>query len=254
MNLFPLAATTVREKALTAKPTVTVIVTLYDYARYVEECLDSIAAQTQPDIELIVIDDHSKDDGLAVVERWLGRNEAAFAGYRVVSHAENMGLSYARNTAFGLAHADRVFVMDADNALYPRAVERCMVAMDGAGSAGAYTQLERFGDRSGIGEADFWSKERFKPKNYIDAMALIAKPAWQRVGGFSQLVANGWEDYDFWCKFVEHGLECTFVPEVLCRYRTHGGSMSATETNPNAGALLLQMSIRHPWLDLTWHL
>jgi glycosyltransferase involved in cell wall biosynthesis len=253
MNLFPREVRIVREKSAPAKPAVSVIVTLYDYARYVEECLDSIAAQTQANVELVVVDDRSKDEGLALVERWLDRNEAAFAGHRVVAHIENMGLSYARNTAFGLARADRVFVMDADNALYPRAVERCMIAMDGAGSAGAYTQLEFFGGRSGIGEADFWSKERFKPKNYVDAMALVAKSAWERVGGFDQLVANGWEDYDFWCKFVEHGLECTFVPEVLCRYRVHGASMSLTETNPNAGALLLQMSIRHPWLDLTWH-
>jgi glycosyltransferase involved in cell wall biosynthesis len=254
MNLFPRPAKLIREKKPNAKPSVTAIVTLYNYAQYVEQCLDSIAAQTQKGIELVVVDDHSKDGGLEIVSRWLDKNEGAFVAYQLVAHTENMGLAYARNTAFEYASADRVFVMDADNALYPRAIERCMGAMTDAGAAGAYTQLELFGDRPGIGDADFWSKDRFKPKNYIDAMALVSKAAWAKVGGYSQLVANGWEDYDFWCKFVEHDLSCAFVPELLCRYRTHAESMSMTETIPKANDLILQMSIRHPWLDLSWRL
>lgn len=254
MNLFLRPARVIREKKSNAKPVVSTIVTLYNYAQYVEQCLDSLAAQTQKGIELIVVDDHSNDDGLEVVSRWLDKNEAAFVGYRLVAHTENMGLSYARNTAFENAGADRVFVMDADNALYPRAIERCMQAMSDSGSAGAYTQLEFFGDRPGLGDADFWSKDRFKPKNYVDAMALVSKAAWQQVGGYTQLVTNGWEDYDFWCKFVEHDLSCAFIPEILCRYRIHGQSMSAMETVPRANDLILQMSIRHPWLDLSWRL
>ncbi len=250
MSLFPRPLKVEREKRPATKPAVTAIVTLYDYARYIEECLDSIAAQTQSNIELVVVDDCSTDDGLAVVRSWLERNESRFAAHRLIAHTANMGLSYARNTAFLHASADRVFVMDADNALYPRAIERCMAAMDDSGAAGAYTQLEFFDGRTGLGDADFWSKERFKPKNYVDAMALVSKAAWDEVGGYEQLIANGWEDYDFWCKFVERDFECVFVPEVLCRYRVHGASMSNRETNPNAGALILQMSIRHPWLDL----
>jgi len=248
MNLFARPSKIVKEKKGAAE--VAVIVTLYNYANHVKECLDSIAAQTQPGIELIVVDDCSTDDGLDVVLAWLAQNEARFAAYAVIAHTTNMGLPYARNTAFLQASTDRVFVMDADNALYPRAIERCMQAMTQSGAAAVYTQLEFFGQRTGLGAADFWSAERLKLKNYIDAMALVSKAAWEKVGGYTQLNANGWEDYDFWCKFAEHELRCTYIPEILCRYRTHMTSMSHTETNPNAGALILQMSIRHPWLTL----
>ena len=250
MSLFPRPVKILRETAPLATPSVSVVVTLYNYAHYVEECLDSIAAQTQKNIELILVDDCSRDEGAEVVLNWLDRHQSSFIAHRVVAHTENMGLPYARNTAFLNARADRVFVMDADNALYPRAIERCMEAMTESRAAGAYTQLEFFGERTGLGDADFWSKERFKPKNYVDAMALLSKSAWQQVGGYAQLIAPGWEDYDFWCKFVEHGLSCAFVPEILCRYRSHAASMSSTETNPNAGGLILEMSLRHPWLDL----
>jgi glycosyltransferase involved in cell wall biosynthesis len=158
MNLFPRPLNIVSESEPAAPPAVSVIVTLYNYGRFIEDCLDSIAAQTQGNMELVVVDDFSTDDSLMRVLKWLETNARKFTGFRVAAHLENMGLSYARNTAFGLARADRVFVMDADNMLYPRAIERCMQAMDASGMAGAYTQLEIFGDRTGVGEADFWDK------------------------------------------------------------------------------------------------
>ena len=249
MNLFTPPVEIVREKKASA-PQVSVIVTQYNYAHFLEACLDSILAQTQEGLELVIVDDHSPDDGVGVATRWLARNGDALAGFRLIRHTKNMGLPYARNTAFAQASAPYVFVVDADNMLYPTAVARCLEAIKASGAAAAYTQLEFFGDRSGIGLADFWSKERFKRGNYIDAMALVAKSAWEKVGGYTQLAARGWEDYDFWCKFIEHDLRAVFVPEMLCRYRWHGKSMSQTETLPDAPALILEMSMRHPWLEL----
>jgi glycosyltransferase involved in cell wall biosynthesis len=249
MNHFAAPVEIVREKRGGA-PQVSVIVTLYNYGHYLDACLDSIRAQTQKDIELILVDDCSPDGGLGVATRWLARNEDVLAGYRLLHHTKNMGLAYARNTAFAHAAAPYVFVMDADNMLYPPAIARCLDAIKSSGAGAAYTQLEFFDERSAIGLADFWSVERLKRANYIDAMALIDKKAWATVGGYTQLMATGWEDYDFWCKFVEHDLHAVFVPELLCRYRWHAKSMSMTETNPNAGALILEMSMRHPWLEL----
>ena len=48
----------------------------------------------------------------------------------------------------------------------------------------------------------------------IDAMALIAKWAWAAVGGYAH-IPYGWEDYDFWCRCVEHGLWGQQIPEIL---------------------------------------
>jgi glycosyltransferase involved in cell wall biosynthesis len=249
MNLFKAPVEIVREKRAAA-PQVSVIVSLYNYGHYLDACLDSIRMQTQKDLEIIVVDDCSPDGGLGVATRWLGRNEDAFAGYRLLHHTKNMGLAFARNTAFAHAAAPYVFVMDADNMLYPPAVARCLETIKSSGAGAAYTQLEFFDERKGVGLADFWSAERLKRNNYIDAMSLVDKKAWEKVGGYSQLTAAGWEDYDFWCKFVEHDLTAVFIPEMLCRYRWHGKSMSNNETYPNAGPLILEMSMRHPWLEL----
>ena len=48
---------------------------------------------------------------------------------------------------------------------------------------------------------------------------------------------------------AKSGLECAFVPETLCQYRVHGTSMLHKQTNPNAGLLILERPIRHPWLE-----
>jgi glycosyltransferase involved in cell wall biosynthesis len=247
---FPVAFETLRHREATTKPAVTAAVSLYNYERFVLECLDSLINQTEKDLEIVIVDDASTDRGLETVATWLDAHEPEIFAYQLLRHPENMGLPVARNTGFAKASADLVFAMDADNTIYPRAIARCREAVENSGCDGAYTQLELFGARSGIGLADFWSRERFQTKNYVDAMALIKKSAWQKVGGYTQLSVSGWEDYDFWCKFIEHGLRCTFVPEVLGRYRVHDASMSATVTIPKGDALVVDMSIRHPWLNL----
>src|SRR5207244_2605969 len=112
MNLFTPPIEIVREKKVSA-PQVTVIVTQYNYGHYLDACLDSIRAQTQDNLELVIVDDHSPDGGLGIATRWLARNDDVFAGYRLIHHTKNMGLAYARNTAFAHASAPYVFVVDA---------------------------------------------------------------------------------------------------------------------------------------------
>jgi GT2 family glycosyltransferase len=141
-----------------------------------------------------------------------------------------------------------VFVLDADNELYPRAIDRLLSACISAHAQAAFSQLEFFGERSDIGVAYCWNLERLAHGNYIDAMALIRKSAWSKVGGYSMFEIAGWEDYDLWCKFVEASFSAVFVPQVLCRYRVHSASMIHTETNTNNAEIVGQMVLKHPWL------
>lgn len=229
---------------------VTVAVSLYNYARFLPDCLDSVLAQRHPHLEVIVVDDVStEDDSVAVARDWLQAHGPRFARVSLLRHRRNQGLAQARNTAFAHARGDHVFVLDADNAIYPRAIGRLHQAIATSGAAAAYTQHELFGKRRSVGLADIWQPQWLRPGNYIDAMALVSREAWRDVGGYTHL-DGGWEDYDFWCKFVEQGYEAAFVPETLCRYRIHGTSMLRTETARSYDALFIEMTMRHPWLAL----
>lgn len=233
-----------------SQPVISVAVSLFNYAGFLPDCLASIAAQTYGPIELIIVDDHStKDESVEVARAWLEENAQRFTRVLLLRHCRNQGLAQARNTAFTHAKADRVFVIDADNEIYPRCLKRLSEAMDDSGNEATYSQLEFFGDQRQLGYADVWMPESFEEGNYVDAMALVSRQAWHDVGGYTH-IEGGWEDYDFWCKFVEHGFAGGFVPEILGRYRVHGTSMLRSETASRYASINIEMSIRHPWLRL----
>lgn len=242
----------VHESGSPAAAAATVCVTLYDYEAHILEALESVHDQTLAALGLVVLDDASRDGGPARVERWMRRSAGRFAGACLVRHVRNAGLARARNGAIDAARSEFVMVLDADNQLHPRCVERLLRSLEASDHGFAYAITERFGELRGLMGTSSWSVELLRGGNYVDAMALLRKSTWQRVGGYERMRVGGWEDYDFWCKCVEAGLEGLFVPEILCRYRTHAVSMLMTETERGANALRVrrEMQERHPWLAL----
>jgi|1048.fasta_scaffold01444_5 glycosyltransferase involved in cell wall biosynthesis len=225
-----------------------VIVTLYNYETYICECLDSIHSQTYPSLELVVIDDHSYDGSVPMVINWIERFKHRFQRVRFVSHLHNRGLAMARNSGLGLADSAFVFIMDADNILFPAALTKLHRVISSTGASAAYSQLQHFGEEVCLGTADVFRREFLSTGNYIDAMALFDKASLLSIGGYNEM--SGWEDFDVWCRFIEVGLEAVFLPSILCRYRVHGTSMLRTETSQDQQGLIARMLLRHPWLTL----
>ncbi len=239
------------EMAGTLPSRVTVVVPLFDYARYVIEALDSVASQTLLDLDLIVVDDCSTDDSNEVTFRWMKRHHQRFNRCTLVRHVSNQGLGAARNTGIDLADSLFVVTLDADNRIRPTFCEKCLEAMDNTGAIFAYSNLEVFGDESGLlGRQDF-EPGALVAGNYIDALAMISKEAWAFVGGYTTH-RMGWQDYDFWCRLVERGLFGVHVDEILADYRVHNTSMLRTSTDRanNKTALVEWMEEQHPWLSL----
>ena len=236
--------------AAPAEALVSVAVSLHNYARFVPECLGSVAAQTHGPLDLIVVDDASDaDDGAEVAAEWLAAHAGRFARALLLRHRRNQGLAETRNTGFAHARGEAVFVLDADNVLYPRAIARLHATMRAEAFDAAYSQLEFFGAEQRLGYADIWRRENFAAENYVDAMALVSRRAWAAVGGYTGF-DGGWEDYDFWCKFIDGGMVAAFVPEILCRYRVHEHSMLRTEHRGRREDLAVRLTLRHPWLRI----
>jgi glycosyltransferase involved in cell wall biosynthesis len=226
---------------------VVVIVPLYNYANTVLETLQSVVGQDLAPLSLVIIDDASTDDGGDQVLNFLQQHRARFVTARVLRHYKNQGLSMARNSGISWSSEPYLFMLDADNRLRPPALSRLLQALECSGAAFAYSQLRWFGDEDRIGIADVWDPERLSVDNYIDAMALIRRDTLMMAGGYAEMAdGHGWEDYDLWCRFAELGLEGVFLPELLCDYRVHRGSMLHTRTNIHAKALAAEMRLRHP--------
>ena len=234
-----------------------VAISLFNYGHYIAAAIESVCRQTiAAAIELIVVDDASTDDSLAVVERFR-REQAALVGrlaaFRLEHHPQNRGLAEARNTAFALARTPQVLVLDADNRLLPEACALLLAALEPAPASvgAAYPLLVVEGHPSqAIANELPWNPQRLRQGNTLDALALVRRSAWQQVGGFVH-TPGGWEDYDFWCRFVEAGLSALQVPQLLAVYHHHGDSMKNSETAAREQELRALLQRRHPWLELT---
>ena len=91
---------------------ISVIIPLYKAENYIEKCLLSIIGQTYQDFEIILIDDSSPDQSLAIAKKTLLQYEVA---YQILVHEKNKGLSAARNTGIDAAKGDHLYFIDSDD-------------------------------------------------------------------------------------------------------------------------------------------
>lgn len=100
------------------KPDISVIVPVYNVERYLEECLDSLVGQTHRNIEIICVDDGSKDSSGEILRRYAGEDERV----RVISQA-NSGVAHSRNVALDEAKGTYVLFVDSDDYISLNACE-----------------------------------------------------------------------------------------------------------------------------------
>ena len=103
------------------QPAVSVIIPMYNAAKYVAECLDSLLAQTLTNFEVIVVDDCSTDNSAAIVESYV----ELFSGrLKLLRTKKNSGgCAVPRNVGFPFSHGEYVFFMDSDDVLIPIGLE-----------------------------------------------------------------------------------------------------------------------------------
>jgi glycosyltransferase involved in cell wall biosynthesis len=97
---------------------VSVIVPLYNHAAYVRQCLDSIAAEGYPELEVVVLDDGSKDDSYAVAAAWFAEHGAQFRSWQLLRQ-ENKGICPALNRLILASAGTYVLPIASDDRLLP---------------------------------------------------------------------------------------------------------------------------------------
>lgn len=232
---------------------VSVIIPLYNYQNYITETITSVIGQTFSDISLVVVDDCSTDNSVDVVEKWMKYHESRNIGMTLARNMKNAKLSITRNTGIYISRSEYCFMLDADNIIYPRCIEKHVSALlDRPAAGAAYSLLEVFGGASDIIGAGVFTKDGLKRGNFIDAMAMFRRSMLLEMGGYEH-IPYGWEDYDLWLRMLDADQIAIHIPEILARYRQHDSSMLRTETNvdKNIGKLHTIMKERHPWLEIS---
>ena len=104
------------------QPKVSVIVPVYNVEQYLEQCLDSLDAQTLPEMEFILIDDGSTDQSGTMIDQYA----ATHRRFRVF-HQKNKGYAGARNAAIPLAKGEYLGFVDSDDFVKPDMFEKLYI-------------------------------------------------------------------------------------------------------------------------------
>ena len=246
-------------KNVISEPAVTVIALCFNHERFLSECLDSIAAQTIQDFQLIVTDDCSRDDSAKLIENWLASNrpDALF-----IRHSVNMGLCKTLNEALVHSRGEFISMVATDDAWETDKIERQLAAARQVGQqvAVVYSDASRM-DEEGVrlekDFIDFQTPECTRPsgqvfsdlasRNFIPAMAtLIRRKALVDVHMYDERLV--YEDYDMWLRLAAK-YEFVYCNAVVARYRVVSTSMVRTIfAKPSAHFHYTQYLICMKWL------
>ncbi len=219
-------------------PLVSVLVPCYNAARWLPATLESALAQTHPRIEIIVVDDGSTDDSLAVARTFEP------CGVRVVAQP-NSGASSARNHALRLAGGDFLQYLDADDLLTPDKIAAQVAVLGRAGPAAIFTcRWGRFtSDPAAAAFVDEAVFRDFTPLDFLlahtGAAQMMHPAAWlvprgvaDRAGLWDEALSLN-DDGEYFARVVLASRGIAFSPAGASLYRSNlPGSLSRRRSRP----------------------
>ena len=195
---------------------ISVIVPSYNQGIYLKETIQSALASTYRPLEILIINDGSTDDSLELA-RVL---EAQHPEVRVLDQA-NAGVTKARNAGIASAQGEYILPLDGDDLISATYIEKGMAILSSRPEVKVvYCQAEKFSE---AGRKPWklkpFSLQQLAKDNMIFVSALFRKADALGVGGFSEDMQLGREDWEFWIKLLKNGGEVVQLPEVGFFYR-----------------------------------
>lgn len=210
-----------------------VMVTCYNYGRFLRQCVESILTQSYRDLRVVIIDDASTDETPQVCAELA----AGDSRVQIVRHPENLGAGPTFNQCIDLAEADYLIGISADDFLLPGALARVIAVLDAhpeVGVAfGAWLHYrtgdplpEVAGAAQGAAIADpAWLVERLARSNFVSTCATVVRTSVQKRLGHFRLDLPHAADLDMWLRFALDG-PVVVIRTPLALYRRHEDNMS----------------------------
>jgi glycosyltransferase involved in cell wall biosynthesis len=239
------------------KPLVSILIPAFNAQEWVAETLRSATAQTWEQCEIIVVDDGSRDQTVAIAR------EFESSRVRVVTQ-ENQGAAAARNKAFSLCQGDYVQWLDADDLLAPDKIARQMEAVDGRVSKKTLLSSEwgRFlyrPWRAKFSPTELWCD--LSPKEWLlrkmalnifmqTSTWLVSRELTEAAGPWNTKLL-GDDDGEYFCRVLLASDGVRFVPNARVYYRESGaGSLSDLgRSKKKADALWHSMQLHMSYLQ-----
>lgn len=207
---------------------VSVIMPVYNAEKYLATTLESILGQDYKEIEIVLVDDCSKDSSAEIIAEFCKTHSEIV--YFV--QEENMGAGAARNKALELARGQYVAFLDSDDIWLPNKISIQIELMKLNNSPFSYTAIEMINEKGETIKGKHNIKEtcdyRYLLRNTIIATSsvLIDRTVF---GDFRMSLRRGGQDYATWLKLLRGGVVAHGINEVFVKYRVASGSLSSNK-------------------------
>lgn len=226
---------------LARAPLVSVVMPVYNHAAYVESAIRSIIVQSHRPLQLVIIDDGSKDESAYIIDRVLesvGTEDQVEVFFK---SRENRGAHTTLNEAIECARGDYIAILNSDDLFVPERLERCLAAAESSGARFVFTYVDPIDDRgNGLGHNHPWSVwYRQALISELDVAPTVGftvlekniavtsgnfffdRSLWGEVGAFQAYRYA--HDLDFLLRVMEIE-EPYILREPLYKYRVHGAN------------------------------
>ncbi len=223
-------------------PSLSVLIPNYNHARYLPKALDAILAQSYSPFEIIIVDDCSTDDSVAVIE---GYTKFA-SNVRLVRNEFNMGAAAIGNRLLSMAVGEYVYFAAADDEVLPGLFKRSMDLLAAHPRAGLCSALVQMMDEQGNDLGMYQSRIVSRKAVYLNPNQILAllrkhggwmtgctlffqREALMNAGGFIEELGPFVDGFTQQVVALKQG--ACFIPEILARWRftTTGYSISESK-------------------------
>ena len=232
------------------KPKVSVVVTCYNYGKFIVGCLDSLQKQTFSDFEVIVVDDGSTDNSAEKICPYL--NDRRF---RYINQ-KNGGQANAKNRGIKESKADLIAFLDADDQWLPEKLEK-QIPLFVKAEVGVVYSCSRLIDAQGRPMEFNFKGKYLTPRSgnvscwlFLDnfvmfSSSIVRGECFEKFGQFDESLKMG-IDWDLWLR-ISTKYDFDFVDEPLLAYRVgHSGQMSKNiETRQQCSDLIMERILRN---------
>jgi glycosyltransferase involved in cell wall biosynthesis len=224
----------------------TLAICAYNCEKYIEETLSCILNQTFQQFDLLIVNDYSTDNSIAIVEKLFKQHSRQ---YELVNFEKNQGIGYARHFVERYVKTPYLIFIDADDLPYPSLVEKLynkITSDSDLMAVGCYLgYINKNGKKIGGGlflgdtnKESFYERAKNKKMFFMQPTAIYDRALALSVGGYNiegfpagkPRYQDFCEDLDLWTRMSDlyiDGKAIIVIPEILCKYRKHEQGLSS---------------------------
>jgi len=218
------------------KPVVSVIVANFNNAEYIEDCFESILAQTYPNIEVVIADDCSTDNSIDIIEQ----NCKKYLTFLVIKNSDNIGVARNRHNAIISSHGEFIMTLDSDDYLldkdkilkeidlfyyYKKKFNKDILPFSNITLVNKNKEfIQKAGNKKNIKQGNIFSsiitRDCMIPRDFV-----MSRQQYLSVGGYDHQIPI-YEDWDLKIRLaVKYEYHYTGLDGIS--YRRHGEGLSA---------------------------